>query len=100
MLRDIWGTVFAYEEVLYIELGSGHTRRSISRRGEIEAIKAIVKRPAATEGFQRMQNAGLFDKTFEAVVLRDPGLFSCRSGCRKLQTSTKEWRSCTFIRPC
>lgn len=80
VLRDIWEAVYAYEEVLYLEhkrrLKAAHTRRSIARRGALEAIEEIVKRQAVTEGFHRLRNAGLFDKTFEAVVLRHPTEFS------------------------
>ncbi|MGC2966080.1 hypothetical protein [Paraburkholderia aspalathi] len=80
VLRDIWEAVYAYEEVLYLEhkrrLKAAHTRRSIARRGALEAIEEIVKRKAVTEGFHRLRNAGLFDKTFESVVLRHPTKFS------------------------
>ena len=80
VLRDIWESVYAYEEVLYLEhkrrLKAAHTRRSIARRGALEAIEEIVKRRAVTEGFHRLRNAGLFDKSFEAVVLRHPTEFS------------------------
>ncbi|EIN00423.1 hypothetical protein WQE_15371 [Paraburkholderia hospita] len=80
VLRDIWEAVYAYEEVLFQEHGrrlrAGHTRRSITARGELNAIEEIVKRRSVTDGFHRMRNAGLFDKTFEAVVLRHPHDFS------------------------
>lgn len=83
VLRDIWEAVYAYEEVLYLEhkrrLRAGHTRRSIARRGALEAIEEIVKRKTVTEGFHRLRNAGLFDKTFEAVVLRHPSKFSTQA---------------------
>lgn len=73
LLRDIWGGVFAYEEVLYLvhgkNLKAGNTRKAIRRHGEIGGVEIIVLKPN-TEGFARMQAAGLFDRTFEFVVLR------------------------------
>jgi len=95
VLRDIWGAVYAYEEVLFIKHGrrlrAGHTRRSITMRGEVPAIEAIVKRPNTTDGFERMREAGLFENTFESVVIRNPEHFSAAavtSAKVKLQNRT------------
>ncbi|WP_322054462.1 hypothetical protein [Paraburkholderia bannensis] len=83
VLRDIWEAVYAYEEVLYLRhkrrLRAGHTRRSIALRGAVEAIEEITRRKELTEGFHRMREAGLFDKTFEAVVMRHPTAFSMQA---------------------
>lgn len=96
VLRDIWEAVYAYEEVLFQEHGrrlkAGHTRRSITARGPLGAIEEIVKRRSVTDGFHRMRNAGLFDKTFEAVVLRHPGHFSPTT-VESAMSKLKEWDS-------
>lgn len=73
LLRDIWGGVYAQEEVLYLKhkkhLKAGNTRKAIRHHGEIGGVEVIVLKPAS-EGFARMQDAGLLDRTFEFVVLR------------------------------
>ncbi|WP_176058998.1 hypothetical protein [Paraburkholderia sp. BCC1876] len=80
LLRDIWGAFYAYEEALFLKHGkrvrAGRTRKSLEGRGEIDAIEAIVLKPSPSTGFAQMQAAGLLDKTFEAVVLRNPKHFS------------------------
>jgi len=78
LLRDIWGGVYAHEEVLYLKhkkhLKANHTRKAIQNHGEIGGVEAIVLAPG-TEGFGRMRDAGLLDRTFEFVVLRHPEHF-------------------------
>lgn len=73
LLRDVWGGVYYYEEVLYLEhkkyLKAGNTRAAIRHNGAIGGVEVIVLKPR-TEGFARMQSAGLLDRTFEFVVLR------------------------------
>ncbi|MGF6180889.1 hypothetical protein ABIB42_001900 [Massilia sp. UYP32] len=73
LLRDIWGGVCAYEEVLYLKhkkyLKAGNTRAAIRHNGAIGGVEVMVLKPR-TEGFARMQSAGLLDRTFEFVVLR------------------------------
>jgi hypothetical protein len=79
LLRDIWGAFYAYEEALFLKHGrrvrAGRTRTSFKKRGEIDAVESIVLNPSRSTGFEQMQAAGLLDKTFEAVVLRNPEHF-------------------------
>lgn len=86
LLRAIWGAVYAYEEVLFLKhnkrLTAGHTRKTIKRNGEVGAVAGIVLRRTSTEGFKRLQEAGLVDRTFEFVVLQhaehfDPQVVAC-----------------------
>lgn len=81
LLRDIWGAVYAYEEVLYLKhnkhLKGGNTRRAIRHNGEVGGVAVIVGKPAS-EGFKLMQQAGLLDRTFEFVVLRHAERFDPR----------------------
>lgn len=76
--RDIWRVVYAREEVIFFtnkkNLKARHIRKSIEHRGEIEAVAAIVRKPAG-EGFELQHALGLGDYTFEAVVIRHPHHF-------------------------
>jgi hypothetical protein len=81
VVQDVWRVVYSYESLLFSKRGKRHkanyTRRSISNHGEITAVERIVcQRAVDDNGFARLSEAGLQDKTFEALVLRHPKCFS------------------------
>jgi hypothetical protein len=79
--RECVAAIYAYEEILFGKHGkrvrANHTWKAIKNKGSILlAIDAIVDRPDGTAGFAALQEIGLQNYAFEAVVLRHPQLFS------------------------
>ncbi|MDR7135810.1 hypothetical protein J2X06_003028 [Lysobacter niastensis] len=72
--------VFAYEEILSARNGkrtrASRTWQMIKRHGIIAATERAVDRPDETAGFAALEEAGLGQYAFEAVILRHPDLFS------------------------
>ncbi|MEG3183086.1 hypothetical protein [Novilysobacter erysipheiresistens] len=78
--RECLAAIYAYEEILRAKHGrrvpARRTWQMIERRGIIPAIEHAVDRPDGTAGFTALQEIGLENYAFEAVVLRHPQLFS------------------------
>ena len=78
--RECLAAIYAYEEILFDKHGkrvkASRTWQMISRRGIIAAIEQAVDRPDGTAGFTALQEVGLENFAFEAVILRHPALFS------------------------
>ena len=72
--------VYAYEEILFRKHGkrvkASRTWKVIRERGVIAAIEHVVDRPDGTAGFKALEEVGLENFAFEAVILRHPELFS------------------------
>ena len=72
--------VYAYEEVLTKRNGkktrASRTWQMIKRHGILQAVERAVNREAETQGYIALQEMGLSDFAFEAVILRHPALFS------------------------
>lgn len=78
--RDALEAVYAYERTLFLKHGkvvhASRTWQMIKRRGIIPAVEQVVTRVDESTGYEALVSMGLQDKSFEAVVLRHPGLFS------------------------
>lgn len=78
--RDALEAVYAYERTLFVKHGrvvrASRTWQMIKNRGVIQAVENVVTRSEESTGYEALVAMGLKDKSFEAVVLRHPGLFS------------------------
>ena len=78
--REALEAVYAYERVLSQGAGkkirASRTWQMIKRRGIVQAVESVVKRPAETKGYMALVQMGLERMAFEAVVLRHPNVFS------------------------
>ena len=78
--RECLEAIYAYEEILFEKHGrrvpASRTWQMIKRRGILAAIEQAVDRPDGTAGFTALQEVGLENFAFEAVILRHPQLFS------------------------
>ncbi|MFR0690243.1 hypothetical protein ACLUTX_12660 [Enterobacterales bacterium AE_CKDN230030158-1A_HGKHYDSX7] len=78
--RECLAAVYAYEQVLTHRNGrptrANRTWPMIERHGIIGAVERAVDRPAETVGYQALQDMGLGEFAFEAVILRHPSHFS------------------------
>jgi len=72
--------VFAYEEALSKKNGkpirASRTWPMIERHGIIAAVERAVNRNDVTIGYKALEEIGLEEFAFEAVILRHPELFS------------------------
>jgi len=72
--------VYAYEEVLSKKNGkptkASRTWPMIERHGIIAAVERAVDRKDVTMGYKALEEIGLEEFAFEAVILRHPELFS------------------------
>jgi hypothetical protein len=57
----------------------------IDRRGIIPAVEQVVTRSAESTGYAALVQMGMQDKSFEAVVLRHPEVFSADAVSRSKQ---------------
>ena len=78
--RECIEAIYAYEEILFKKHGkrirASRTWQMIKKRGIIAAIEQAVDRPDGTAGFTALQEVGLENFAFEAVILRHPTHFS------------------------
>ena len=78
--RECLEAIYAYEEILSEKNGrrtrASRTWQAIKVRGILAAVERIVDRPDGTAGFTALQEVGLENFAFEAVVLRHKDLFS------------------------
>ena len=78
--RECLEAVYAYEELLFRKhekrIKASRTWKVIRERGVIAAIEHVVDRPDGTAGFKALEEVGLENFAFEAVILRHPELFS------------------------
>ena len=78
--REALEAVYAYERVLSTKRGkkvhASRTWQMIERRGIIPAVEHVVTRSAESTGYTELIKMGMQDKSFEAVVLRHPEVFS------------------------
>ena len=78
--RECLMAIYAYEEILFAKHGkrvrATRTWQMIQRRGIIAAIEQAVDRADSAAGFTALQEIGLDNYSFEAVILKHPDLFS------------------------
>lgn len=78
--REALEAVYAYERTLFLKHGrvvrASRTWQMIRKRGVIQAVENVVTRSEESTGYEALVAMGLKDKSFEAVVLRYPDLFS------------------------
>ncbi len=78
--RECLEAIYAYEEILSEKNGrrtrASRTWQAIKVRGILDAVERIVDRPDGTAGFTALQEVGLENFAFEAVVLKHKDLFS------------------------
>lgn len=76
---DVWRTIHAFEEVLTQERQRttrlSRTRQAIQRKGEIETIKDLVRKPKPSEGFAMLMERGMLELSFEALVIHRADCF-------------------------
>ena len=86
--------IYAYEELLTRKNGrrtrATRTWQMIDRHGIIEAAERAVKRDVAPQGYTILEEMGLQEFAFEAVILRHPEVFS-EEAIRVSQLRLKEW---------
>ena len=94
--------IYAYEQVLTTRNGrttrASRTWQMIRRHGILGAVERAVNREAETLGFTALLEMGLKDYAFEAVVVRNPTLFS-REAVRRSQARVDEWKGTSSIKP-
>ena len=78
--RECLEAIYAYEEILLRKHGrrvkASRTWKMIKERGIISAIEHAVDRPDGTAGFKALEDVGLENFAFEAVILRHTQIFS------------------------
>jgi hypothetical protein len=81
--RDCLRALYAYEEILRAKHGrpqkANRTRQAIDNKGLVAAMEGFVNRSDRQAGFTKLQEVGLHNFAFEAVVLRHPTHFSDRA---------------------
>jgi hypothetical protein len=94
--RECLEAVYAYERVLTIKNGrttrASRTWQMIERHGIIGAVERAVNRKDETIGFTALLDVGLEDYAFEAVVVRNPSLFSPEAVQHSL-ARVNEWKN-------
>ena len=87
--REALEAVYAYERVLFSKHGrktrAARTWKMIDRRGIIPSVEHIVARSTESTGYTALVQMGMQDKSFEAVVLRHPEVFSAEATRRSKQ---------------
>jgi hypothetical protein len=78
--RDALQAVYAYERTLYAKHGrairASRTWKLIKQRGILPAVEHIVTRNEESLGYTALEQMGMRDMSFEAVILRHPHEFS------------------------
>ena len=72
-------TEVAHAVVLYeqaIGRAATRTRQMIDAHGEVEALSRLMVSPDLQQGFKVLRDRDQLDRTFEAVVVRFPPLFT------------------------
>ena len=69
----------------------------IERRGIIKAVERAVDRKEPTAGYKALVAMGMQDLAFEAVVCRQPNVFSPAAVSRS-QERLKEWEAGWLLR--
>jgi hypothetical protein len=81
--REALEAVYAYERILFSKRGrkirASRTWQMIDKRGIIPAIEQVVTRSSESTGYAPLMQMGMQDKSFEAVVLRHPEVFSAEA---------------------
>jgi hypothetical protein len=81
--KEALAAVYAYEEGLSQKNGrrtrASRTWQMIDRHGVLEAVERAVRRDDVTQGYVVLQEMGLGDYAFEAVILRHPDSFSAEA---------------------
>ena len=88
--------VYAYQEVLTRKNGkrtrATRTWQMIKRHGILEAVERAVNRDTEAHSYIALQEMGLSDFAFEAVILRHPALFSA-AAIKKSKDRLADWTS-------
>jgi hypothetical protein len=76
---ELWGALFAYEELLSIKNGrrtpASRTRQMIQKYGIIGTAERAVNRTIDAKGYTDLVDMGFQDKTFEAIIVKYTGAF-------------------------
>lgn len=92
--RECLMAIYAYEEILFAKHGkrvrASRTWQMIQKRGIIAAIEQAVDRADSAAGFTALQEIGLSNYSFEAVILKHPSLFS-ESAVLRSQQRMNQW---------
>ena len=91
--REALQAVYAYERVLSNKRGktvhASRTWQMIKRYGIIEAVEKVVNRPDVAPGYTLLEEMGMLDFAFEAVVCRHPDMFSKETVARSKERLAK-----------
>ena len=92
--KEALQAVYAYEDLLTRKNGrttrANRTWQMIKRHGIIEAMERAVKRDVAPQGYEMLEDMGLQEYAFEAVILRHPEVFS-EEAIRVSRERLTEW---------
>lgn len=72
-IAEVNEAIDIYEEA--IGNFASRTRQMIENYGAVEALAILVQSPDLQSGFRVLRDSGELDSTFEAVIVRHPGLF-------------------------
>ena len=93
--KECLKAVYAYEEVISKKNGrrtrANRTWQMIKRHGIIGAAERAVNRDTETMGYRALEEMGLQEFAFEAVILRYPHLFS-NEAVEKSRERLKGWQ--------
>ena len=86
--------VHAYEEVLSLNNGkrsrASRVWQLVKRHGIIEAVERTINRDSGAEEYAVLNDLGIEDFIYEAVVIRHPDVFSAEA-VEKSQQHLAEW---------
>lgn len=94
--KEALQAIYAYEELLTNKNGrrtrATRTWQMIDRHGILEAVERAVNRPVETQGYTMLKVMGLEEYAFEAVILRNPEVFS-EKAIQVSRERLSEWAS-------
>lgn len=100
--REALEAVYAVQEVMSQRNGkktrASRTWQSFERHGILATVERVVGKTKETEGYTALVEMGMNDFTFEAVVLRNQGVFK-RETIERARERLEELKSSAALQP-